>query len=552
MSSDQLDPKLEAARFLRDIENHLRSESLPEVRESLGGWILLSQRNAEATEAAEEDSRRLDELLHDKTRLIQAIRPEQQQQLDETLSQAAALRKECDRRLAKLSRRTELLERQKQAILRRITVKFYGYSSARLELLRPKDFACEEVRRQFVQQIGDRICPEMSPESRAATRAAEIVKLGKRQGIDDERVANWISGGISLDAISAEILDELASRSAQPATSGETEPPAPRTDGNHNGLYDPELAQVFRLGIAERVDWDRIADSIEKYWRPELTAAEFIAGLSGLERLKARAKKRSIIGEIFELFGEPDRAWEWKDAYVQRLLSELEQVAADATLESETSLALALVPGIEEPIGGAEVDDGFENFDEMMKFWEDASSAADLVAGDITAAAQELEPAETQNPPPDQPTPKSEPRIPGEIGTHTPDQKIEETATAATPDPPADPASKPAPAVKGRSLVSVKNLFVDLRSQFIVEIMVAYPKATYSEICAHADVRRQMRTDRNLVCPREKWIQEMGETRAPKDWMRDDDLWAKVFAHEKTHHKVEQWLSVRKKKLQDN
>ena len=61
-----------------------------------------------------------------------------------------------------------------------------------------------------------------------------------------------------------------------------------------------------------------------------------------------------------------------------------------------------------------------------------------------------------------------------------------------------------------------------------------------------------MRTDRNLVCPREQWLRKSGDTRALKDYSRDDDLWAKVFAHEKTHHKVEQWLSVRKKKLEDN
>jgi hypothetical protein len=445
MPADERDPKF---YFLRDIENHLCRESLPEARESLGDWILRSEENAALTQAAEEDSRRIDELLHHRTLqrreeriaaspqeslLIQAIHQdkelvrrteEEQQQLDKTLSQAAVFRKECDRRLAELSRRAQLLEGKKQAILRRITVKFYGYSDTRLELLRPyaKAFAREEVRRQFGQQIGDRMCPEMSPESRAAKRTAEIIKLGKRHGIDDERVANWISGGISLGAISAEILDELASRSAQPATAAETETPAPRTEGNNSGLYDRELAEVFRLGIRGRVDRDQITESIEKYWRPELTAAEFIAGVSGLRRLKVRTDKRSIVGEIFELFGEPDRAWEWKDAYVQRLLSELEQLAEGATLEAEA--APSSVPSMEEPIGDVQVDDGFENFDEMMKSWEDASSAAELVAGDITAATQELEPAATQNPPPDQPTPKSEPRIPYEIATARKDEVV--------------------------------------------------------------------------------------------------------------------------------
>jgi hypothetical protein len=231
--------------------------------------------------------------------LIQAIRQdktlvrrpeEEQQQHDETLARAAVERKECDRKLAELSRSAEELEGEKQAILRRITIKFYDYSHICLELLHPnaQAFAIEDVRRQFAQQIGDRLRPETSLESKAATRTAEIIKLGKRHGIDQERVAEWISGGRSFVAISAEILDELESRSVQPATPAGTETPAPRTDGTSSGPYDHELAEVFRLGIRGRIDRDQIAESIEKYWTPELTAAEFISGVSGLRRLKAR------------------------------------------------------------------------------------------------------------------------------------------------------------------------------------------------------------------------------------------------------------------------
>lgn len=43
--------------------------------------------------------------------------------------------------------------------------------------------------------------------------SAEIVKLGKRHGIDQERVAGWIGEGRSLDSVSALILDEVSSRS---------------------------------------------------------------------------------------------------------------------------------------------------------------------------------------------------------------------------------------------------------------------------------------------------------------------------------------------------
>ena len=50
--------------------------------------------------------------------------------------------------------------------------------------------------------------------------AGEIVKLAKRHGIDQERVATWISEGRSIDAVSALILEEVASRSAKPTTTG--------------------------------------------------------------------------------------------------------------------------------------------------------------------------------------------------------------------------------------------------------------------------------------------------------------------------------------------
>jgi hypothetical protein len=539
------DPKF---HFLRDIENHLLSESLPAARESLGDWILRSNKNAEATEAAEEDSRRIDDLLNDRTRPSQAVRQDEQQQLDETLSQAAVLRKECDRQLAELSRRAQLLELKKQAILRRITVKFYGYSLTRLKILRPsaKDFASEDARRQFAQHIGDRLCPETSLESRAAKRVAEIIKLGKRYGIDDERVANWILGGISLVAIRAEILDEFATRSDPRSTSAEIETPAPRTDGNNSGAYDRELAEVFRLGIRGRVDRDQIADSIEKYWTPELTAAEFIAGVSGLRRLTARPDRRSIVGEIFELFGDSDGAWAWKDAYVQWLLSKLEQLADEEIIRASSS-GQPTTDLRTQQIGDRVISHLPPRSGTPAQQTDQGGSRISSPEFALSApAASQLEPGATPENPavePEHATLEAE-AAPEFAEPRIPDKKL---ATVAQEQ---QTAAKPV--VKDRSLVSVKTLFSDLRSQFIVEIMVAYPKATYSEICAHADVRRQMRIDRNLVCPREQWIKESGETRAPKDWMRDDDLWAKVFAHKKTHHKVEQWLSVRKKKLEDN
>lgn len=50
--------------------------------------------------------------------------------------------------------------------------------------------------------------------------SVEIIKLAKRHKIDQERVATWISEGRSVDAVSALILEEVASRSAKPNTTG--------------------------------------------------------------------------------------------------------------------------------------------------------------------------------------------------------------------------------------------------------------------------------------------------------------------------------------------
>jgi len=46
--------------------------------------------------------------------------------------------------------------------------------------------------------------------------SAEIVRLGKVHGIDQERVATWISEGRSVDAVSREILGGIATRSGTP------------------------------------------------------------------------------------------------------------------------------------------------------------------------------------------------------------------------------------------------------------------------------------------------------------------------------------------------
>jgi HK97 family phage major capsid protein len=63
--------------------------------------------------------------------------------------------------------------------------------------------------------------------------SVEIIKLAKRHKIDQERVATWISEGRSVDAVSALILEEVASRSARPTTTGaaaETEEQLALTD----------------------------------------------------------------------------------------------------------------------------------------------------------------------------------------------------------------------------------------------------------------------------------------------------------------------------------
>jgi HK97 family phage major capsid protein len=77
------------------------------------------------------------------------------------------------------------------------------------------------VERSAEQTTENNPMAETSPaqaviDSRNAS--VEIIKLAKRHGIDQERVATWISEGRSVDAVSALILEEVASRSANPTT----------------------------------------------------------------------------------------------------------------------------------------------------------------------------------------------------------------------------------------------------------------------------------------------------------------------------------------------
>jgi hypothetical protein len=60
---------------------------------------------------------------------------------------------------------------------------------------------------------------ERDPKRKTAIKRVDEIKgLGKRYRIDDERVAKWISDGTGIEAVRAEILKEVAVRSASPTT----------------------------------------------------------------------------------------------------------------------------------------------------------------------------------------------------------------------------------------------------------------------------------------------------------------------------------------------
>jgi len=123
-------------------------------------------------------------------------------------------------------------------------------------------------------------------ESRSAS--AEIIRLGKVHGIDQEKVAVAVADGQSVDAFSRMVLKEVEARGADPLR----QPPAEKTDRleltdkeqqNYNlargimaAVTNIERASGGTAGKRENTFEMEISDQIEKTWKAERHGGLFV------------------------------------------------------------------------------------------------------------------------------------------------------------------------------------------------------------------------------------------------------------------------------------
>jgi HK97 family phage major capsid protein len=121
----------------------------------------------------------------------------------------------------------------------------------------------------------------------ARTAAAEIIRLGKVHGIDQEKVAQAVADGKSIDAFSREVLDEVAKRGAAPLR----QPPAEgqeRLDlteqeqqeynlarGIMNAVRNDEASKSGSSKRFESFETD-LSQEIEKNWTGERHGGLFV------------------------------------------------------------------------------------------------------------------------------------------------------------------------------------------------------------------------------------------------------------------------------------
>jgi HK97 family phage major capsid protein len=131
--------------------------------------------------------------------------------------------------------------------------------------------------------------------------AAEIMNLGKRHGIDHERVATWIKEGTSVNAVSAMVLEEVAARKANPSTTGAASERrdeivlSDKEDKQYNlGRGILAMAAAIRqdgeLGEPENCLEIEISRTIEKNWTREKHGGLFVPwSIKTVQPLQARA-----------------------------------------------------------------------------------------------------------------------------------------------------------------------------------------------------------------------------------------------------------------------
>jgi hypothetical protein len=97
----------------------------------------------------------------------------------------------------------------------------------------------------------DPMSSERDPKLEAAIKRVDEIKgLGARHGIDPERVSAWIAGGKSVDDVSREILEWIASRSENQNTT-------PMAAEHHDEIERNFFERQFRRNSKEQIDVDR-------------------------------------------------------------------------------------------------------------------------------------------------------------------------------------------------------------------------------------------------------------------------------------------------------
>lgn len=131
--------------------------------------------------------------------------------------------------------------------------------------------------------------------------ASEIMNLGKRHGIDHERVATWIKEGRSVDAVSALILADVEARHAATTTTGAASERKDEIELNDKEQREYNLARGIMVlcgneeaeqsgGKRENCIELEISQTIEKNYRGETHGGLFVPwSIKNVRALKTRA-----------------------------------------------------------------------------------------------------------------------------------------------------------------------------------------------------------------------------------------------------------------------
>jgi hypothetical protein len=263
VSSDELDPKLEAATrlYIYGREQNLRRLFLPTARRWLSGWRRRWEEVAAATEASERDSSLIDEILHDKT--LQRLDEKTQRELDNTVRELIVLRGKSDEEIARFARKPQELECEKQDTLNSMVQKLYDSQKPVKQRFRPfaQLLADEEVRRRVSRRVTNELLPIMdelfvlfeTPE-RSETWTLEFERrlLSELQRIADKETIKTASSGKpttdqnAVDQRTQQIGDRVVSHLPP-----RSEPPAPAPEPPASKILGPPGDEVPERAVAQ-------------------------------------------------------------------------------------------------------------------------------------------------------------------------------------------------------------------------------------------------------------------------------------------------------------